>query len=138
MDIDRQADTNSHMGNQQQIGWGLVGEGEGKGGLTWKWCGVTLVGREEGPRALVATLSNMRVMKLSWGSSSVPDVAPSACSSSPLIHTFKHTVRSISPCMFAKKQSCIVRLWNGKRQDLSTYAGAGKGEGKGEGEGGGG
>ena len=30
---------------------------------TWKCCGVTLVGRDEGPRPVVATLSNILVMK---------------------------------------------------------------------------
>ena len=72
--------------------WKRGGGGGREGGLTWKWCGVTLVGREEGPRALVATLSNMRVMKpLSVGSSSVSAVAPSAASSSPLIHIPAHS-----------------------------------------------
>ena len=42
---------------------GGQGGGEGGGELTWNWCGLTLVGREEGPRALVATLSNMQVMQ---------------------------------------------------------------------------
>ena len=112
--------------------WGGDGQESGGGGegVTWKWCGVTLVGREEGPRALVATLSNMRVMKpLSVGSSSVSAVAPSADSSSPLMHIQAHSQkehRSMYTCSRTiLHHPCVV--W--QMSNLSTHAGGGGGGG---------